>query len=78
MIKYTLKPPLNEAVEKIAKDQQKRLNALRKAIYKIAQDKTQWLKDYEKAKKNQKKKPKLIPAGISGEKLKEYLQNIKK
>lgn len=52
MIKYTLKPPLNEAVEKIAKDQQKRLNALRKAIHKIAQDKTQWLKDYEKEQQN--------------------------
>ena len=52
MIKYTLKPPLNEAVETIAKDQQKRLNALRKAIYKIAQDKTQWLKDYEKEQQN--------------------------
>ncbi len=52
MIKYTLKPPLNEAISKITEDQQKRLNALRKAIYKIAQDKTQWLKDYEKEQQN--------------------------
>lgn len=48
------------------------------AIHNSIREKQKALLALEKAKKNQKKKPKLIPAGISGEKLKEYLQNIKK
>ena len=47
------------------------------AIHNPIREKQKALLALEKAKKNQKKKPKLIPAGISGEKLKEYLQNIK-
>lgn len=48
------------------------------AIHNPIREKQKALLALEKAKKKQKKKPKLIPAGISGEKLKEYLQNIKK
>ncbi len=48
------------------------------AIHNHIREKQKALLALEKAKKNQKKKPKLIPAGISGEKLKKYLQNIKK
>ena len=46
------------------------------AIHNPIREKQKALLALEKAKKNQKKKPKLIQAGITGEKLKEYLKNI--
>lgn len=47
------------------------------AIHNPIREKQKALLALEKAKKNQKKKPKLIPAGITGDRLKEYLQSVK-
>ena len=46
------------------------------AIHNPIRERQKALLALEKAKKNQKKKTKIIPAGVTGEKLKEYLQNI--